>query len=73
MFGSYGGECVCEPKLRCDNGLECGAQEDGCGGKLYCGPIGGSCSWKEAGRLDNMKFECKVDAKSKKTTNMCGC
>lgn len=27
-------KCVCIPKVKCDEGVQCGFQDDGCGGKL---------------------------------------
>ena len=29
--------CVCVPRKECDPGVECGFQDDGCGGKVACG------------------------------------
>merc|ERR1712045_488566 len=33
----------CKPRDKCDEGMHCGFQSDGCGGKLACGSSAGSC------------------------------
>jgi len=34
---------TCKPRDKCDEGMQCGFQSDGCGGKLACGSSAGSC------------------------------
>lgn len=36
--------CICKPKDKCDKGLNCGFQDNGCGGQVACG----NCSFPEA-------------------------
>lgn len=64
-------QCVCQPKIQCDPGSECGSQSDGCGGIIPCGldcKLKGpqqTCGYKQP----NM---CSCKPKAKCVLNQCG-